>query len=117
MSDPTFSIIVGILRDLLYTVAFLICALVAYLTLQQPLAKQWFANSGALIRVVVFIILTELLVLPFNAIVGDLMAFPLGLINRSNGFSVSIQCLGGVLTLAGLAVGSWLLVQRSPISK
>jgi hypothetical protein len=116
MSNPTLSVTFGILRDLLYTAAFLACALVAYLTLQQPPAKQWLANGGALIRVVVFIILTELLVLPFNAIVGDLMAFPLGLISRSNGFSASIQCLGGVLALAGLAVGSWLLAKRSPSS-
>lgn len=117
MGGSNVSTIVSILQDLLYTAVFLLCAAVAYLTLQRPLIKQWLASGGTLTRVVLFIILTELLVRPANAIVGDLLAFPIGLINRSNGFLVGARCLGGLLALAGLGIGSWLLVRRPPTDK
>jgi hypothetical protein len=117
MSDSTVSIAISVIQDLAYTVVFLICVAASYLTLQQPKVKAWLEGTGVLVHVVVFIVLAALLSMAVNPIISDLFAFPHGLINQANGFSVSVQCLGGVLGLAGLVVGGWLLAGRSKAGK
>ena len=113
MSNQTLSTLIAIVQDLVYTVVFLLCAAASYLTLRQPKVKQWLAGSGALVRAVLFIALATLLSQALTPIITDLFAFPWGLIHRDSGFTASAKCLGGVLVLVGLVVGSWLLAKRS----
>lgn len=111
MSDQTISTIFSIMQDLSYTVVSLLCAAASYLTLQQPEVKQWLGEAGTLAKIVIFIALAKLLSLALTPIVSDLFALPRGLLGRDSGFTSTIQCLGGVLVLGGLAVGSWLLAK------
>jgi len=113
MPDDVLSIIVSTLRDLSHTAAFLIGAVVSYLTLQQPKVKQWLAGAGALVRIAIFAALAVLLYLPLSYAVSDLFAFPTGLINEESGFYASARCLGGVVILAALAAGVVLLVKQA----
>ena len=113
MFDQTLSTLIAIVQDLAYTVVFLVCAAASYLTLQQPKVKQGLAGSGALARVVLFVALATLLSQALTPIVTDVFAFPWGLIHRESGFTSSAKCLGGVMVLVGLAVGSWLLSKQS----
>ncbi len=111
--SSTLSTLLGALQTLAYILVFLGAAAVAYLVLQQPRVKQWLADAGVLVRVALFIALTGLLIVPINTLVGNLFSLPNGLVNHYSNilFSV-IQCLGGLLMLAALAVGGWLLAQR-----
>ena len=102
----------SILQDLAYTIVFLVSAAASYLALQQPKVRQWLDGTGVLVHVVVFIALANLLSMTANSIIRDLFAFPWGLISQSNGFAASVQCLGGVLVLGGLILGSYQLAQR-----
>ncbi len=111
MSDQTIFIIINTLQDLSYTAVSLLCAAVSYLTLQQPKVRQWLGEAGALVKIVLFIVLTKLLSLALTPIVADLFVLPKGLLGRDSEFVSSVQCLGGVLVLLGLAVGSWLLAK------
>lgn len=113
MSDYTLSIVINILQDLSHTVLFLLCTAASYLTLQQPKVKQWLNGASVLVKIVLFIAVARLLDLTLSPVITDLFALPRGLIGRDSGFSSSIQCLGGILTLTGLVVGSWLLAKES----
>ena len=113
MSDYTLSIILSIVQDLIYTILFLVCAAVAYFTLQQPKAKQWLAEAGPLVKAVVFVVVAALLYSAVNGPVFDILSFPRALIERENGFYASVQCFGGVLVLVSLAVGIGILAKRS----
>ena len=117
MSDLTLSTIISVLQNLTYTVVFLLCAGVSYLTLQQPRVKQWLTGAGTLVNVILFIILAGLLYQAASPIISDLFALPHGLISstRGAGFTASARCLSGVLVLAGLAVGSWRLVGEKKV--
>jgi hypothetical protein len=111
--STTLSIVLNIFQNLVHALAFIGCAVAAYLTLQQPRVKGWLEDSGFLVRIVFFIALTELLVLPVNSIIGSLFALPNGLVNQyNNGFIASMQCLAGLLMIASLAVGGWMLARR-----
>ena len=111
MSTQTISTIISILQDLSYTVVSLLCAAASYLALRQPKAKQWLGEAGTLVKIVIFIALAKLLSLALTPIVSDLFALPRGLLGRDSGFTSTVQCLGGVLVLGGLAAGSWLLAK------
>jgi len=109
----TLSIVLNIFQYLVHVLAFIGCAVAAYLALQQPRLKEWLAGSHLLVRVVLFIALTELLVLPVNSIISYLFALPNGLVNQyNNGFIASMQCLVGLLMIASLAAGGWMLAKQ-----
>ncbi len=109
----TLSTALSMLQNLVYALAFIGCAAAAYLALQQPRLKEWLGDSSVLVRIVLFIALTELLALPVNGIIGSLFALPNGLVNQyNNGFIASVQCLVGLLMIASLAAGGWMLAQR-----
>ena len=111
MSDLTLSTIITILQNLTHTIVFLLSAGAAYLTLNQPRVRQWLKDTGVIVHVVLFLVLSTLLYQAISPIISDLFAFPRGLINssRTAGFTSSAQCLSGVLVLIGLAFGSWQL--------
>lgn len=112
MSDLTLSTIIVIVQDLTYSIVFLLCIGAAYMTLKQPSVKRWLADASLLVNVVFLLALTTLLYQAISPVISDFLAFPQGLINsgsRTAGFTASARCLGGVLILIGLVVGSWML--------
>jgi hypothetical protein len=113
MSNYTLSVIVDILREIAYTVAYLAAAVVAYLALQQPKVKQWLSPAGKLVRVVIFLALTVLIEWPFGYIVSDLFAFLDALVGQEPVVYPGVRCFGGVLMLVALAVGIVLLSRNS----
>ena len=116
MDNRTLLTIISILQDLAYAVAFLLAVGAAYLTLKQPRVKQWLNDAGPLATGVVFVALSALLYQAVSPIVVNLFALPRGLTStsRETGFTASAQCLRGVLMLAGLVGGAWLLVKGRP---
>jgi len=113
MSNQTLSIIVDILVDLSYTVAYLISAALVFIALRHPKVRQWLNPAGVLVRIIVFVATTVLLYWPLSYIISDLFSFVEALVERSEAYYPSVRCLGGVLVLAALTAGIVLLVKDS----
>jgi hypothetical protein len=117
VDNRTFLTIISITQDLAYAVTFLLAAGAAYLALRQPHVKLRLDDAGPLVTAVVFVTLATLLYQGVSPIVGHLFAFPRGLIstNPDTGFTSSVQCLRGILVLAGFVAGAWFLIKgRAP---
>lgn len=110
----TAAIFVDVLQDLVRIIAFAACAFAAYLTLQQPPLQAWLAESRALVRVVAFIIITQLLAFAANAAIANLFVSPRGFSTVTSGLVSSVQCLTGLVMLACLVGGAWLIAKRAP---
>lgn len=111
MPEP-FSTLISVFQQFLYALAFVGSAAVAFLVLQQPRIKPWMLENNALVRIVAFIALTGLLLIPVNSIISDLFALQYGLGSLGSGLSTAVQCLGGLLGIVCLVGGAWLLAQR-----
>ena len=112
MSDYTLSVILSIVRDLVYTVLFLGCVAVSYFTLQQPRVRQLLAKATLLVKAVVFVAIAGLLYSTIDGPVVDILFFPKALLEGDNALYATVDCCGGILVIAGLAAGIGLLTRQ-----
>lgn len=113
MSDDTFLTFIRIAQSLAFTVMFLISTVVVFFMFRQPKLKAWFDEVGVLAQIVAFIILSELVAQTVNIVISQLFALPIALVQTYDEFFAGVQCFSGLLILAALVTGSWLLWKRA----
>lgn len=113
MSDDAFLTFIRTAQILAYTGAYLISVVVIFFMFRQPKLKTWFDEVGTLAQVVAFIILSTLLAQPVETIVSNLFSFVIALVQSNDEFLASVRCLNGLLILAALVAGSWLLLKQA----
>ena len=113
MSDDTFLKVIDVAHRLAHLVVFFTSAVVVLFAFQQEKVKKWLAEIGFLAQVIAFIILSQLLAQTISSIVYDFFAFPRALVQSYNELLAGVSCFNGLLMLAVLAAGSWLLWKRT----
>jgi len=83
--------------------------------LQQEKVKNWLQDSGRLVKIVIFLILTGSLATLGFRVIDSLLAIFRGIVLSDQIVFYVIQCLGGLLVLAGLIAGSVFLVRKTQI--
>ena len=110
MNNQTFLIIIDVFAELALTATYLGAAFAAFLILKQERKINWVSEFSPILKVVVFIIITQLLYSAGAFFVNNFIFFPRRLI-LGDSLVASVRCLGGLLALAGLVFGSYTLLK------
>jgi len=116
MQNQTFLTILDILAQLALAATFLGAAFVSFLIFKQDKVKNWLEGSSKLLTVVLFVILTHLLYTAAAFFVNNFVYFPRRLI-VGDSFDATVRCLSGLLSIAGLVVGSVILLRNNQKTK
>jgi hypothetical protein len=108
IADTLYQVFQGVV----YLVVFIAAFVVAYLTVQQPKIKAWLDEMGKLVKAVVFILLAYWLNGVGSWVVSNLLAAPRSLVYAGNAVDTVMQCLQGLVLLAGLVVGVVLILRK-----
>lgn len=106
-----FSTILNTLEILAHWAAFGAGAVVAYLTLRLPKVQGWLDH--ALLRGVAFVLLTYSLYAVISRFIPEIFELPRALAYGQDVILGGLQCVGGGLALASLAVGAYLVGRRT----
>jgi hypothetical protein len=113
MSDNRILYIIQIVQELANILIFLGAGATSFFTLQQEKVKNWLQDSGRLIKIVIFLILTGSLATLGFRIVDSLLAIFRGIVLSDQIVFYLVQCLGGLLVLGGLIAGSVFLIRKT----
>jgi hypothetical protein len=116
MSNNQILYVIQIVQELAEILVFLGAGAASFFVLRQEKVKTWLLDSGRLVQIVVFLILTGALASIGFRVVDALFGIFMAIVVSDQFMFYLVQCLGGLLVLAGLIAGSIMLV-RKPVKK
>jgi hypothetical protein len=116
MSNDRILYIIQIVQELAEILVFLGAGAASFFVLRQEKVKIWLLDTGKLVQIVVFLILTGALTSLGIRVIDALLGIFRAIVVSDMVVFYLVQCLGGLLVLAGLIAGSFMLV-RNPVKK
>jgi hypothetical protein len=114
MGNNTVITVYDIARQFLFALSFLGAAAVSFLVIREEKVKGWLEGGSKLLHIVVFLSLSYLVYSSVTYFLSNLLYFPRRLITGDI-LDATINCLTGLLVLAGLIVGSIMILKNKGI--
>jgi len=102
------------LGDFSATGMFLVAALMSYLALREPAAREWLQDRSPLLEVVIFLAFTQLLASLGNSVMSHFTNLPFAAFSGTNAsLNFASQFLNGVLMIVSIILGIGYLRRRA----